>query len=102
MQPVPKDMAKALEFEYGVCEEENEIPDSELAIAYNERRHREQIEGSKKVTQSWRMKERVRNIVSKIPFVFGTLIKSNSCILLLKKIQFICIPKSKIFIFLIL
>lgn len=69
MQPVPKDMAKALEFEYGPCEKENEIPDSELAIAYNELRHREQIEGSKKVTQSWRMKERVRNIVIQISLI---------------------------------
>ena len=59
MQPVPKDMAKALEVECGLCDDENDVADSDLPIAYNELRHREKIEGSKKVTQSWRMKERV-------------------------------------------
>lgn len=59
MQPVPKDMAKAFEVECGLCDDENELTDFELPIAYNELRHREKIEGSKKVTQSWRMKERV-------------------------------------------
>lgn len=59
MQPVPKDMAKALGVECGLCDDEYELSDLELPIAYNELRHREKIEGSKKVTQSWRMKERV-------------------------------------------
>jgi hypothetical protein len=59
MQPVPKDMSKALEIEFGLCDDEFDVVDSDLPIAYNELRHREKIEGSKKVTQSWRMKERV-------------------------------------------
>ena len=40
-------------------EDEGEISDLQLLIAFNELRHREKIEGSKKVTQTWRMKERV-------------------------------------------
>lgn len=40
-------------------EDEGEISDQNLLVAYNELRHREKIEGSKKVTQTWRMKERV-------------------------------------------
>ena len=43
-------------------EEEAEISDLQLLVAFNELRHREKIEGSKKVTQTWRMKERVSNI----------------------------------------
>ena len=39
--------------------DEEEIDDSKLLCAYDELRHREKIEGSKKVTQTWRMKERV-------------------------------------------
>ncbi|XP_045213850.2 regulatory-associated protein of mTOR-like isoform X2 [Mercenaria mercenaria] len=62
MQPVPKDMAKALEIECGYCDDEHDVADSELPIAYNELRHREKIEGSKKVTQSWRMKERMKTV----------------------------------------
>ena len=30
-----------------------------MALAFNEKRHMESIEGSKTVTQTWRMKERV-------------------------------------------
>ena len=40
-------------------DEEAEISDMKLLVAFNELRHREKIEGSKKVTQTWRMKERV-------------------------------------------
>ncbi|XP_060573452.1 regulatory-associated protein of mTOR-like isoform X2 [Ruditapes philippinarum] len=62
MQPVPKDMSKALEIEFGLCDDEFDVVDSDLPIAYNELRHREKIEGSKKVTQSWRMKERMKTV----------------------------------------
>jgi regulator-associated protein of mTOR len=40
-------------------EEEEEAGDWNLLIAFNELRHREKIQGSKKVAQTWRMKERV-------------------------------------------
>ena len=40
-------------------EDEGEVSDLQLLVAFNELRHREKIEGSKKVTQTWRMKERV-------------------------------------------
>ena len=33
--------------------------DFTMALAFNEKRHTENIEGSKSVTQTWRMKERV-------------------------------------------
>lgn len=40
-------------------EEDDEARDWDLLIAFNELRHREKIQGSKKVAQTWRMKERV-------------------------------------------
>ena len=40
-------------------EEDDETRDWDLLIAFNELRHREKIQGSKKVAQTWRMKERV-------------------------------------------
>lgn len=43
-------------------EEEAEISDLQLLVAFNELRHREKIEGSKKVTQTWRMKERMKTV----------------------------------------
>lgn len=42
-----------------LCDEEDELFDWHLPVAFNELRHREKIEGSTKVTQTWRMKERV-------------------------------------------
>ena len=35
------------------------VSDFTMALAFNEKRHMESIEGSKSVTQTWRMKERV-------------------------------------------
>lgn len=43
-------------------EDEGEISDMQLLVAFNELRHREKIEGSKKVTQTWRMKERMKTV----------------------------------------
>lgn len=40
-------------------EDEDEAGEWDLLIAFNELRHREKIQGSKKVAQTWRMKERV-------------------------------------------
>ena len=57
MQPIPKDMANALD--KGLYDEDDDTEDSKILVAFNELRHREKIEGSKKVTQTWRMKERV-------------------------------------------
>lgn len=45
-----------------IQEEEEEARDWDLLIAFNELRHREKIQGSKKVAQTWRMKERVCSI----------------------------------------
>lgn len=45
-----------------IQEEEEEARDWDLLIAFNELRHREKIQGSKKVAQTWRMKERVGSI----------------------------------------
>lgn len=59
MVSVPRDMANALSEEKGLYGDTDDVKDSELTIAYNEFRHKERIEGSKKVTQTWRMKERV-------------------------------------------
>ena len=48
------------EFELkAVHDDEDEMSDWNLLVAFNELRHWEKIEGSKKVTQTWRMKERV-------------------------------------------
>lgn len=41
-------------------EDEGESSDWKLSSAFTEKRHTEIIEGSKTVTQTWRMKERVR------------------------------------------
>jgi len=60
MVTVPKDMRRALAEGNGLFTEDVEENDADLAIAFDEIRHREKIEGSKKVTQTWRMKERVR------------------------------------------
>lgn len=49
-----------------IHEEEEEARDWDLLIAFNELRHREKIQGSKKVAQTWRMKERVCSIMQKI------------------------------------
>ncbi|XP_061193905.1 regulatory-associated protein of mTOR-like isoform X1 [Saccostrea echinata] len=43
-------------------EEEDEAKDWDLLIAFNELRHREKIQGSKKVAQTWRMKERMKTV----------------------------------------
>jgi len=63
MNIVPKDMEKAMSDANGMYDDSVCVNDSELTIAYNEFRHRERIEGSKKVTQTWRMKERVCKFV---------------------------------------
>lgn len=45
-----------------IHEEEEEARDWDLLIAFNELRHREKIQGSKKVAQTWRMKERMKTV----------------------------------------
>lgn len=42
-----------------LIDEDDELSDWNVLVAFNELRHWEKIEGSKKVTQTWRMKERV-------------------------------------------
>lgn len=43
-----------------VCEEdEGEIVDWQLPLCFMKKRHKEKIEGSKPLAQTWRMKERV-------------------------------------------
>ncbi|XP_052263117.1 regulatory-associated protein of mTOR-like isoform X2 [Dreissena polymorpha] len=61
MVTVPKDMTKAFA-ECTVYDEESENNEASLPIAYNETRHLDKIEGSKKVTQTWRMKERMKTV----------------------------------------
>lgn len=46
-------------------EGEGELVDWQLPVAFNENRHTEKIEGSRPVTETWRMKERVSMIVNK-------------------------------------
>ena len=54
------DITMAGEVDSGLYEEdENELADRQLPIAFNEPRHKEIIEGSHCLTQTWRMKERV-------------------------------------------
>ncbi|XP_048764254.2 regulatory-associated protein of mTOR-like isoform X2 [Ostrea edulis] len=43
-------------------EDEDEAGEWDLLIAFNELRHREKIQGSKKVAQTWRMKERMKTV----------------------------------------
>ncbi|XP_052780147.1 regulatory-associated protein of mTOR-like isoform X2 [Mya arenaria] len=62
MVTVPKDMAKALNEGGYFLDDDDEVSDAKLTIAYNEFRHREKIEGSEKVKQSWRMKERMKTV----------------------------------------
>jgi hypothetical protein len=50
-------------------DDEDELSDWNVLVAFNELRHWENIEGSKKVTQTWRMKERVYNITHALFFV---------------------------------
>lgn len=45
-----------------IHEEDEEARDWDLLIAFNELRHRERIQGSKKVAQTWRMKERMKTV----------------------------------------
>ncbi|OWF51799.1 regulatory-associated protein of mTOR-like isoform X1 [Mizuhopecten yessoensis] len=45
-----------------LCDEEDELYDWHLPVAFNELRNREKIEGSTKVTQTWRMKERMKTV----------------------------------------
>ncbi|KAK3091702.1 hypothetical protein FSP39_022003 [Pinctada imbricata] len=52
----------AEEFFNALFEEEDELTDWQLLVAYNGQRHREKIQGSKKVTQTWRMKERMKTV----------------------------------------
>ena len=43
-----------------VCEDdEGEIVDWQLPLCFMKKRHKEKIEGSKPLAQTWRMKERV-------------------------------------------
>ncbi|KAL3877256.1 hypothetical protein ACJMK2_034989 [Sinanodonta woodiana] len=49
-------------FMENLYDEESDNFDWKLTIAYNELRHREKIQGSKKVTQTWRMKERMKTV----------------------------------------
>ncbi|KAG9350389.1 hypothetical protein JZ751_026748, partial [Albula glossodonta] len=43
-------------------EEEADMSDWNLPLAFMKKRHSEKIEGSKALAQSWRMKDRVRNL----------------------------------------
>ena len=46
--------------ESGGEEDEGEIIDWQLPLCFMKKRHRESIEGASPLTQSWKMKERVR------------------------------------------
>ena len=59
-------------------EEDDEARDWDLLIAFNELRHREKIQGSKKVAQTWRMKERVWRDLS-IAFFGIKIIEAINC-----------------------
>ncbi|XP_041364724.1 regulatory-associated protein of mTOR-like isoform X2 [Gigantopelta aegis] len=51
------------EVDIGLYEEdESELGDRQLPIAFNEARHKEIIEGSHCLTQTWRMKERMKTV----------------------------------------
>ncbi|VDI31721.1 Hypothetical predicted protein, partial [Mytilus galloprovincialis] len=45
-----------------LIDEDDELSDWNVLVAFNELRHWEKIEGSKKVTQTWRMKERMKTV----------------------------------------
>ncbi|XP_052071445.1 regulatory-associated protein of mTOR-like isoform X2 [Mytilus californianus] len=45
-----------------LIDDDDELSDWNLLVAFNELRHWEKIEGSKKVTQTWRMKERMKTV----------------------------------------
>lgn len=49
-------------------EEEADMSDWNLPLAFMKKRHSEKIEGSKALAQSWRMKDRVRGTL--LPLLF--------------------------------
>ncbi len=54
LTPVGKE---ADEEEYNISE--SDLSSFKMTLAFTEKRHMEEIEGSKSMTQTWRMKERV-------------------------------------------
>ena len=68
MKNIVINMAGDLEIT-SLFDDEDELSDWNVLVAFNELRHWENIEGSKKVTQTWRMKERVYNITHALFFV---------------------------------
>lgn len=46
-------------FDFSCNEEACDLPDWFIPLAFNGKRHNEEIEGSNTDTQTWRMKERV-------------------------------------------
>lgn len=56
-------------------EDESDMTDWNLPLAFMKKRHCEKIEGSKSLAQSWRMKDRV--MISSRNFLFGK--KGFSC-----------------------
>lgn len=48
-------------------EEEADMNDWKLPLAFMKKRHGEKIEGSKALAQSWRMKDRVRTALPGVP-----------------------------------
>lgn len=51
-------------------EDEDEIVDWQLPLCFMKKRHREQIEGSRSLAQTWRMKERVSDPVTEYSFSY--------------------------------
>lgn len=51
-------------------EESTESGDWKFPLCFHKKRHTEAIEGANTVTQGWRMKERVRNVLFIIELLF--------------------------------
>lgn len=61
-------------------EDEGEIVDWQLPLCFMKKRHKEVIEGSRPLAQTWRMKERVSDLAMFVPsFNFKTCYVISRC-----------------------